>query len=155
MITPQVSVTLAWPKVPSTSWLSSLVFPKLPQMKAGGPEGQNTFHCFREACTCCLLHMPLRPAKIPTYKRCPRALCRVQRRLFSGCPSGGKGAQSGAAFGNLAFSGQICSCRAVGLWEQCRNSSVALNAGGYLAVPCLLGRPRRLGLKGTFCGALQ
>lgn len=155
MIIPQVSVTLAWPKVPSTSWLSSLVFPRLPQMKADGPEGQNTFHCFSEACMCCLLHMPLRPAKTPTCKGFPRALCRVQRRLCSGPPSWGNGAQSGAAFGNLAFSEQICMCCAVGLWEQCRNSSVALNAGGYLAVPCLLGRPWRLGLKGTFCGALQ
>lgn len=79
-----------------------------------------------------------------------RALCRVQRRLCSGPRSWGKGAQSGAAFGNLAFSGQICLCRAVRLWEQCRNSSVALNAGGFLAVHVCWADHGGLDSKGLF-----
>lgn len=155
MITPQVSVTLAWSKVPPTLWLSLLVFPKLPQMKAGGPEGQHTFCCFRKACACCLLHMPLKPVRISACKGFPRALCRVHRRLCSGPPSGEREHGHVQPLETWHFLDKFCSCHAVGLWEWCRTSSVALNAGGYLGAPCLLGRPWRLGLKGAFCGALQ
>lgn len=104
MITPQVSVTMAWSEIPSTSWLSSLVFSKLPQMKTGGLEG-HIHCCFRKAC----IYYPARSLKASKLWTCclPRTFCRVHRKLCSGPVLVREGAQSRAASGNLTFSGQI------------------------------------------------
>lgn len=149
MITPQVSVTLVWPKVP---WLSLLVFPKLPWLKADGPEGLRTFCSFKKACTCCLLHIQwgYQHAKdsqgpfLESTEGCAVDLHQGERENSHVQPL--------KIWPPLLD--KFCSCHAVGLWEWCRTSSVTLNAGGYLGVTCL-GRSQRLGLKGTSCGPLR
>jgi len=85
----------------------------------------------------------------------PRASCGLHRRPCSGPPSGEREHSHGQRLEIWPFPDKFWLCHAVGLRERCITSSVALNGGGYLGVPCLLGRPWRLGLKRSFvelCG---